>query len=444
MPSIDKHPMALAEIAMQRICDNTRQRWMHILEEKAGIVHQCSAEDLGHQVVGMSGATDWLTTRHQFFYPLSTDPALNSWLPSLLMFENEEFSDRTGFKALRQLFLHCTPSSWLSFHFSDVLLLDLINGRLDPWHLYDTIAVTVEEEDSIIRLEVAPTANDSHASSLRQQMSLLTENDDKYSTSTQSSTVAAAKLINEKPRSNDSSSSADSEEELSRSTQKWIQSKAGSKSDDSSSSTDTDELLSRTTAKMDQNESRLHKYRVELKRKRDQASMTDQRKQGRKMQRMHQKSFKASIGSIVSLHIDSRDATGRSSVTPLCIVFKLQPETGGAKLVCVDGVIGNTKGQSSWRAVDGYSVLDGPTIDPALSEIRNKVLDDSFRECDYKVLTDRKAQINELSRLGIPRPCGPCRCKGTCSSIRCGCKKQGAFCTDSCNCTSGTCQNRHP
>jgi hypothetical protein len=164
-----------------------------------------------------------------------------------------------------------------------------------------------------------------------------------------------------------------------------------------------------------------------------------QEKQGKAMKAQFvARSVKVDVGSIVSLKVDIRD---RSQCNPCCIiaiVFEVIRNTGGFRAVCEHGVIGTTTKKKHFFSYGGYSKLsDNQTISQALAKIQRDIIDGSFVESDYDLISMKKAQAKSLGHKTNGRR--KCKCKhGRCGPI-CGCRRNNSYCNSSCGC-GGRCQ----
>jgi hypothetical protein len=151
----------------------------------------------------------------------------------------------------------------------------------------------------------------------------------------------------------------------------------------------------------------------------------------------------AKPGDIVSLKIDTRDATQANGIR--CIVFSAR-DSGGVRVVCEHGVI--TRGPIArgrppsvlYLSIEMYKKLN-PNIplNTKLQKLRESVLNGTFNadQCCALTMTMAHEKIWGRSTVGKRK----CQCRGSCGP-QCGCKRKKVPCSSGCGCSS-RCSNRN-
>lgn len=171
-----------------------------------------------------------------------------------------------------------------------------------------------------------------------------------------------------------------------------------------------------------------------------------QDKQAEKMKKRHAESLQqlgkeVRVGSIVTLHVDSRVASHARGIT--AVVVNCNNNSGGIIACTSAGIVVNGMAKKEWWiAADMYQLRTAPgelytSITPELADIQRQIIEGRFDSS-----THPKCNIGDAHAyvVGASSPCkrNNCGCKDGKCTKRCGCFRNKVSCTSTCSC-SGNC-----
>ena len=163
-----------------------------------------------------------------------------------------------------------------------------------------------------------------------------------------------------------------------------------------------------------------------------------QRKQAAKMRRAWEEDVKVAVGDLVSIKVDIRDRSQTNPTAVQGIVFCVNAETKGIKVVTEHGTIASRGKRARFIGCADYQVLDSRSaLSPKLQQHRMHVQNNTFQPATYTTIA--AAHKKTIKALAYGRT--KCGCKKTpLCGPSCSCVRSGKSCHSGC-CCGGSCSH---